>query len=68
MIYVNTLNYAEHLALVQGGCRQWRAGAGADACAEPVGRRARLRLSGRGGELQAAMEMIGREGQGASSC
>jgi 3,4-dihydroxy 2-butanone 4-phosphate synthase / GTP cyclohydrolase II len=64
MIYVNTLNYAEHLALVQGDVGN----------GEPVLARMHALnllddvlgcgLSGRGGELQAAMEMIGREGRG----
>jgi 3,4-dihydroxy 2-butanone 4-phosphate synthase/GTP cyclohydrolase II len=64
MVYVNTLNYAEHLALVKGDVGN----------GEPVLARMHALnllddvlgcgLSGRGGELQAAMEMIGREGRG----
>ena len=64
MVYVNTLNYAEHLALVKGDVGN----------GEPVLVRMHALnllddvlgcgLSGRGGELQAAMEMIGRAGRG----
>ncbi len=64
MVYVNTLNYAEHLALVKGDVGN----------GEPVLARMHALnllddvlgcgLSGRGGELQAAMEIIGREGRG----
>jgi 3,4-dihydroxy 2-butanone 4-phosphate synthase / GTP cyclohydrolase II len=63
-VYVNTLNYAEHLALVKG-----EVASGGPVLArmhalnlldDVVG----CGLSGRGGELQAAMEIIGREGRG----
>src|ERR1700689_761220 len=64
MVYVNTLNSVEHLALVKG-----------DVAADgPVLARMHALnllddvvgcgLSGRGGELQTAMEIVGREGRG----
>jgi 3,4-dihydroxy 2-butanone 4-phosphate synthase / GTP cyclohydrolase II len=64
MVYVNTLNYAEHLALVMGDVTT-----GAPVLArmhalnlldDVLG----CGLSGRGGELQAAMEIVGQEGRG----
>ena len=64
LVYVNTLNYAEHLALVKGDVTT----------AEPVLARVHALnllddvlgcgLSGRGGELQSAMSMIGEAGRG----
>ena len=64
MVYVNTLNYAEHLALVKGDV----------STGEPVLARVHALnllddvlgcgLSGRGGELQSAMSMIGEAGRG----
>jgi 3,4-dihydroxy 2-butanone 4-phosphate synthase/GTP cyclohydrolase II len=64
MVYVNTLNYAEHLALVKGDITT----------DEPVLVRMHALnilddalgcgLSGRGGELQASMDLIGRAGRG----
>ena len=64
MVYVNTVAYAEHVALVQGDV----------STPEPVLVRMHAlnvlddvlgdSTSGRGGELQAAMRMIGRAGRG----
>jgi 3,4-dihydroxy 2-butanone 4-phosphate synthase/GTP cyclohydrolase II len=64
MVYVNKITYAEHVALVKGDI----------AAGGPVPVRMHALnvlddvlgcgLSGRGGELQAAMSMIGREGRG----
>ncbi|HWK45692.1 MAG TPA: 3,4-dihydroxy-2-butanone-4-phosphate synthase [Stellaceae bacterium] len=64
MVYINNLQYAEHIALVKGDLSG----------PEPVLVRMHALnllddvlgcgLSGRGGELQAAMELIGREGRG----
>jgi 3,4-dihydroxy 2-butanone 4-phosphate synthase / GTP cyclohydrolase II len=64
MVYVNTLNSAEHLALVKGDV----AGGGPvlarmhalNLLDDVVG----CGLSGRGGELQAAMDIVGQEGRG----